>query len=65
MSLSLNQHLIMELYAHIFVGPQNKSPEKISNHDKFTIITAPLTKYLIPFAAEFNLATGEYEVLYL
>ena len=52
------------LYAHIFVGPQDKSPEKISNHDKFTIITAPLTKYLIPSAAEFNLVTGEYEVQY-
>ena len=50
------------LFAHIFIGPQDLSPEIPKNYGRFKVISVPLTKYLVPSAVEFNLVTGEYEV---
>ena len=50
------------LYLHVFLGPQGKSLTQSSQHQRISIITVPVTKYLVPSAAEFNLVTGEYEV---
>ena len=50
------------LYLHVFLGPQGKSLTQSSQHQRISIITVPVTKYLVPSVAEFNLVTGEYEV---
>lgn len=50
------------LYIHVFLGPQGKSLTQSSQRQRISIVTVPVTKYLVASAAEFNLVTGEYEV---
>ena len=50
------------LHAHVFLGPSGKSPTTQSEQSFMASTTVPLTKYLVPSAATFNLFTGEYEV---
>ena len=50
------------LFAHIMLGPKEKSPSHPTHLQYFSTRVVPLTKYRIPSAAKFNLITGEYEV---
>lgn len=50
------------LYAHVFLGPKGKSPMALLQQSSMASVTVPLTKYLVPSAATFNLVTGDYEV---
>ena len=50
------------LFAHIMLGPKEKSPSRPTHLQYFSTLVVPLTKYRIPSAAKFNLITGEYEV---
>lgn len=50
------------LFAHIFIGPSNLSPNVPKNYGKFKVVTVSLTRYHPPTSTEFNLVTGEYEV---
>ncbi len=62
MSLPLSTINNGTLYGHIFIGPNHLSPQIIKHYAKFKVVTVPLTKYLPPSLAKFNLVTGEYEV---
>ena len=50
------------LYAHVFLGPEGKSPLHSSDRQHMSLVTVPVTKYAIPEAQTFNLFTGSAKV---
>ena len=53
------------LYAHVFLGPEGKSPLQYSDRQHMSVVTVPLTKYAVPEASTFNLFTSSFEVCHL
>lgn len=50
------------LYAHIFLGPEGKSPLHRNDWQYMSVMSVPITRYAVPEATSYSLLTTMSEV---